>query len=151
MTTEKKKSRYYIPVGVYRTNLSEVTPNIKSRSYSILTGVDAQGNRVQYDINVLKNPNVNANSIVEVENGNLNYVKNLACKYRTSAISLTFSKSDLDSSVLTINKEYMIKFDDKNSKYDGKFILTRKTEYYSPETYGYRMSTALTLNRVNLV
>ena len=150
MKLEKKNNRWYVPTGIYRIQMTDSIYNVQSNNFSVLTGIDADGNRVDYDIDITGHGNKNANKVIEVENNNLMYVKNLASKYRSSAISLTFTKIELDSSVFTINKEYMFKFQNMNDGKSGRYMLRRKREYYVNQNNEYPLSTALTFSKVEI-
>ena len=150
MAVETKKKRYYIPTGIQAIYMTEPTFNLTANDFSKITGIDSDGNKVTYNVDVTGKGNKTATKVVNVENNNLKYVKNLATQYRSSAIVVTFSKNDLDSSVLTMNKEYMIHFVGEYADKTGRYILNRKREYYTIENAIYRMSTDFTLNKVDL-
>lgn len=150
MAIETKKKRYYIPTGIQAVQVTEPAYNISANDFSKVTGIDADGHKVTYNIDITGKGNKTATKVINVENNNLKYVKNLAIQYRSSAIGVMFSKNDLDSSVLSMNKEYMLHFVGEYRDKSGRYILNRKREYYTIENSIYRMSTALTLNKVDL-
>ena len=67
-----------------------------------------------------------------------------------SAIQLLIQKTDLDSSVITMNKEFIIKTDDVYDKdrYNGRYILTRKRELYLRQDENFVMNTMLLFEKL---
>ena len=151
MATEYRKNRYYIPTGIQAVSGSDPAYNVTSQNYTKIVGVDADGNRVDYDMDITGKGNKTATKVINVENNNLKYVQNLASMYKSSVTTVHFSKNDLDSSVLTMNKEYRIKFRGENAPKTGRYILNRKREYYVQDDGRFRMSTTMSLNKVDLV
>ena len=151
MATEYRKQRYYIPTGIQAVAISDPAYNISAQNYTKIVGIDADGNRVDYYIDITGKGNKTATKVINVDNNNLLFIKNLASQYKSSATTVHFSKNDLDSSVITMNKEYMLKFRGNNSNKTGRYILNRKREYYVQDDGKFRMSTTLSLNKVELV
>ena len=67
-----------------------------------------------------------------------------------SSIQLLIQKNDIDSEVLTINKEYTIKADEtyNTDRYNGKYILVRKRELYIREDETFTMCVMLLFEKV---
>ena len=152
MATEIPKKRYYIPTGIQAMNITDPAINVSANNITKIVGIDADGNRVDYDVDMTNGKgNKNATKVINVENNNLRYVQNLASGYKSSSITIVFSKNDLDSSVLTMNKEYMLNFVGEYKPKSGRYILNRKREFYTSDNTVYRLNTTFNLNKVELV
>jgi hypothetical protein len=88
------------------------------------------------------------NKIVRINNDNPNMVKNMKADLETSSTLLSINKNDLDTSALTINKEYIIKNYDVHSDKDGRFLLARKREIYMREDTSFVMNTILEFKKL---
>ena len=86
--------------------------------------------------------------IVRVKNDNVNMVKNVKAQVELENVKLSVNKNDLDSSVMTINKEYIIKNIDAQSANDGKFLLSRKRELFIRQDTNFVMNTMLDFKRL---
>lgn len=71
--------------------------------------------------------------IIRVLNDNPNMVKNVKANIEMNVSQLSINKNDLDASVFTPNKEYIIKNYDVHSDKDGHFVLKDKKEVYMRE------------------
>ena len=152
MAIEPHKRRYYIPSGIQAFNISDPTVNITSNNITKIVGVDADGNKVEYSTDLTNGKgNKNATKVVNVDNNNLRYVQNVASSYKSSSINVIFTKSDLDSSVITMNKEFMINFVGEYKNKSGRYIMNRKREFYTSDNDLYRLNTTFNLNKVELV
>lgn len=85
---------------------------------------------------------------IRVMNDNANVLKNIKSQIENSAIQFSVNKNDLDSSVLTVNKEYIIKNYDVHSDKNGRFLLTRKREIYMREDDKFVLNTVLDFNKI---
>lgn len=79
---------------------------------------------------------------------NLDTIDVIKKSIENSMAKLTVIKSNIDSTILTPNKNYIIKNFEANKQYDGKYILVRKIDVISHDTAGFSSSTTLILNRV---
>lgn len=65
-----------------------------------------------------------------------------------TSFSISILKTDLDSSILTINKSYIIRNYDKLDNKDGYFLLSKKKEVYTPDDGNFILSTILTFRKI---
>lgn len=87
---------------------------------------------------------------IRVSNDNTGLLDNMVAASDTGAIQLLIQKTDIDSSVLTMNKEYIVNAEDMygHKDYNGKYILTRKRELYIREDENFIMNTMLLLEKI---
>ena len=77
-------------------------------------------------------------------------LNNIVSTINNSAIQIMVQKTDIDSSIFTINKEYIIRADSayNTEDYNGRYILARKRELYIKSGDNYTMSTMLLFRKV---
>ena len=91
---------------------------------------------------------------MRIKNDNSGVIDNIINSANTSAVQILIQKTDIDSSVLTMNKEYIIHADEVyGDAYNGKYILIRKREMYVRENNNFTMNTMLLFEKLpdNLV
>lgn len=69
--------------------------------------------------------------VLRVENDNANMVKNEKARIENKQAKFTIVKADLDISVLTINRKYIIKNYSTHSDKDGLFLLQKRIDIFS--------------------
>ena len=98
------------------------------------------------DLNFIKGGS--GTTIIQVANDNSNYIKNVISKIQNKANRLVVNKNDLDCSVFTINKKYIVKNYDAHSNKDGKFLLSSKAHMFLREDDKFAMNTMLVFDKV---
>lgn len=102
----------------------------------------------QFSINLGLTTNGTGNKIIRITNDNVNMLKTIASDIKNKQNQLFLNKNDLDFTVFTINKEYLIKNYSSHSDKDGKFILTKKTVIFMREDDKFMCNTALDFNKL---
>lgn len=74
-----------------------------------------------------------------------NYKKGL----ENSLITLTFAKSDIDTSIITPNKRIVVRNYETNSKYNGNYLLSNKQDIFTPNGNEYIINTRVSLRKIN--
>ena len=59
---------------------------------------------------------------------NIDYIDTLVDDMQNTSILLNITKTEIDSSILTPNKEYLVQNFSGYRKYDGKYLLAYKRE-----------------------
>ena len=90
-----------------------------NKRYNSIIGVDIQGNTIQEELRVAATPDSTQKVILERAD-NLDYIYNVKTAIESVAVVLTMSKTEIDSSIFTPNKEYQIKHYSSSREYDGK-------------------------------
>ena len=86
--------------------------------------------------------------IIVSKNDNPNEVKNFKAELENKINQLTISKHDLDPSVFTPNKRYVVKNYNAHADKDGLFLLNKKTEIYSRESNIFKCITMLNFSKI---
>ena len=86
--------------------------------------------------------------IIVTKNDNPNEVKNHKSELENQINKLTVHKYDLDPSVFTPNKKYVVKNYAAHSDKDGLFLLNKKTEIYTREADNFRCITMMNFSKI---
>ena len=116
--------------------------DIVSGKYTI--GIDAS--KVEYNKNHVTNKLVN--KVMNVSNNDKNVINSISSNIESSNITLSIVKNDLDASLFTINKEYIIK-DPLHDEYNGRYILTQSKQLFIKQNENFIMSTVLSFKKVS--
>ncbi len=131
MIINKEKSMYQIDVD---DSDCEVADNhISGKSYSKLAATDTSGTTLNKTVIDLSESNIlDKVKNIRLCNNNSGLLDNMISSLNSSAVQLLIQKTDVDSSILTMNKEYIIQTDDvyDEAKYNGRYLLIRKRELY---------------------
>lgn len=132
MSKDAESNMYIIPVDAKNTNVYE--DNMTEKSFNKLYGITGSGAKKEVNINI----NVSKNStektkIIRVPYENMGLLDIIKNTVEGGSNVLTISKSNIDCSVITMNKHYTIKNYEKYQKIDGDFIISRKKEIFVKE------------------
>ena len=129
MITNRQQSIYEMYVSSADCELSD--NSLAEMSFSKISGTSTNGTVVNKTISAATSSNIISKSKpVRISNGNNGIVDNMVSDIDTSAIQLLVQKIDVDGSIFTMNKEYIIRAEDAYSteKYNGRYLLIRKRE-----------------------
>lgn len=87
------------------------------------------------------------NQVMNVSNNDQNVISPISHNIESSNITLSLVKNDLDASLFTINKEYIIK-DPLHEEYNGRYILTQSKQLFIKQNENFIMSTVLSFKKV---
>ena len=149
MTTDYKNSLYNMNVSSKDCSLSD--NNLYEKSFSEIIATDTSGNTRNSKISVSQDASIRGKSkAIRLQNDNTNMLNNIVSTINNSAIQIMVQKTDIDSSIFTINKEYIIRADSayNTEDYNGRYILARKRELYIKSGDNYTMSTMLLFRKV---
>lgn len=122
---DRTNHAYIIYVDAKKTSIS--VDKFANKQYNSIIGVDTEGNTVQEELRVPPTPDSTEKTII-TRTDSLDYIYNIKRAVESVAVILTVSKTEIDSSLFTPNKEYQIKHYSSSREYDGKYILSYKKE-----------------------
>lgn len=150
MITSEEQSMYQIEIDAQDCELAD--NHVSDKSYSKLSVTNTSGNKVDASLSNKSESSsiVSKTRSVRVSNDNTGLIDNMISSLDNSAVQLLVQKNDIDSSVLTMNKEYFIKADEVygSDKYNGRYLLTRKRELYIREDDDFSMDVMLLLEKI---
>lgn len=133
MITNYNTKNYQIDISaadsqVYQNRVTE-------KLYTSLSGISEQGQTKSQALSINQSKYSNDKTeIIRTPSSNPNLLKNVTAGTNQTSSHVTLNKVDVDASVFTPNKRYIIRNYDGHKDRDGDFILTRKREIYFFET-----------------
>lgn len=122
---DRTNHAYIIYVDAKKTSIS--VDKFANKQYNSIIGVDTEGNTIQEELRVTPTPDSTEKTII-TRTDSLDYIYNIKRAVESVSVILTVSKTEIDSSLFTPNKEYQIKHYSSSREYDGKYILSYKKE-----------------------
>lgn len=128
---DKKKKCYVIQVGFnsVTVDVDKISDNI----YNMYYGVTSEGDVKKKKLNV--NPDKKSKikpKLYRIYNNNKKIIRSAANENSAARFVITLTKSDIDMSLISLHKEYVITFDEESEVKgaSGKYILTGKREIF---------------------
>ena len=122
---DRTNHAYIIYVDAKKTSIS--VDKFANKQYNSIIGVDTDGNTIQEELRVPPTPDSTEKTII-TRTDSLDYIYNIKRAVESVSVILTVSKTEIDSSLFTPNKEYQIKHYSSSREYDGKYVLSYKKE-----------------------
>lgn len=142
MYTNKEQKNYQINVPSIDTNLKR--NQLFEKTYTSLTATTTSGEINSTELNVNKSDySGDKNNLTRIANNNTNMLANIQGDIDSTSIIFTMAKVGLDTSVLNINKRYVIRNFDVHSDLDGDFLLSRKTDLFIRQGTTFELETDL--------
>lgn len=123
-----KNNKVYI-LNIDSNNTSIEINKIKDKSYNSIIGIDTMGNMKKLQLNIPINKESKEKiTLHRIFNDNMESLQSLKTIMDDSSILLNISKSEIDSTLLTPNREYLVQNYSSYKQYDGRFLLSYKKE-----------------------
>lgn len=121
---------------------------IKNKKYNKIIGISSTGDIKDVLLNEYDENKKEKTLIQRIFNDNMTYVDNMKAEVDSSRVILQITRTELDSSVITPNKEYIIKNYREFQEYNGRFILSSKREIFIPEDTKFISVTIMVFKKV---
>ena len=146
LDTETKSYNIYIDAP----NSNMVLDNYSDKSFNNIVAISTVGNgrTIQVQVDPKSIANTNKSRILRVNNENFNQMYQLKNEVELSSTILRVLKNDIDSSIFTINMQYIIKNYTTYQYLDGKYLLKSKRELFIKEGESYISNTILTFAKI---
>lgn len=128
MCIDDKNKSYIIPIDA---NYSKMyTNNSAEKHFNVLHGITSSGKTKDVEASINKSSvSEDRKKTVRVPYENFGVLENMKNGIEGQSHILTVSKSNLDSSIITLNKHYIVNHY-KYTNLSGNFILSRKVESF---------------------
>ena len=122
--------------------------NISNKIVNKVTTIDTSGN-VQEKILASNQTGITKtmNQIINLDNDDSNAINTIASNIESGNIRISIIKNDLDASMFTINKEYIIN-DPLHSEYNGRYLLVSTKQFFVKQSEYFVMSTVLNFKKI---
>ena len=115
--------------------------------YNNIIGIDSSGSKVNTDISSDRTSMLSKTVIYRYNTDNTNNNHSLKSSIENTEKIINIVKNNLDTSIFTINKEYIINYHN-NEDYNGNFILLKKKEIFSKEEDHFAITNLFTFSKV---
>ena len=151
MKIDSSKSIYEIFIDEDDYEISD--DHISEKSFSKVLAANASGEVFKKDVytseeSVLVNTKYKS---IRLMNDNNTLLDNFTSSIKSSSIQFLIEREYIDSSVITPNKEYIIRGDEvyNSEVYDGRYLLTRKRDVFVRDSDTFISSTMMMLSKVS--
>lgn len=134
-------------IGIDASKVEYVKNNVSNKMVNKVTVINSKGEVFQQDIDDNKARITSTiNQIMNVSNNDQNTINPISYSVESANITITIVKNDLDASLFTINKEYIIN-DPVHESYSGRYILLNVKQLFIKQNGNFIMSTVLKFKR----
>lgn len=122
--------------------------NVTNKLVNKVTVINSKGDVFQQELSDNKSKITSTiNQVMNISNNDQNVINPISYSIESSNITLSIVKNDLDASLFTLNKEYIIR-DPLHKEYNGRYILTQSKQLFIKQTDNFIMSTILSFRKV---
>lgn len=129
MITNYNTKNYQIDISAADTQvyLNKVTEKV----YTAVSSISESGMTKDQSLNINRSKyTTDRTEIIRTPSSNPNLIENITASNNQTSAHITVNKMDIDGSIFTPNKRYVIRNYDGHKDRDGDFILTRKREMF---------------------
>ena len=135
-------------ITVNTTDIEYTKNNISNKLVNKIITIDSEGNVLEKNVDNNKiKVTGNMNRIINISNNDNNAINNITSSIEMNNVMLTIIKNDLDASIFTMNKEYIIN-DELHEDYNGKYLLCSTKQLFVKQTEYFIMTTVLTFKKI---
>lgn len=148
MELDSENHAYIINVSANDTSIK--VNKLVNHEFNSIIGIDTLGNVSEAELNIPDTPETSKKYILErVATNNFDKILNTKNQIESISVAMTISKTEIDGTILTPNKQYQIRNYEANRQYDGKYILSFKKEVLLRQDDNYISSVMFGLRKVS--
>ena len=130
-------------IGIDASKVEYVKNNVTNKIVNKVTVINSKGDVFEQDIEDNKAKVTSTiNQIMNISNNDQNVINNISYSVESANVIITIVKNDLDASLFTLNKEYIIN-DPVHDSYAGHYILLQVKQLFIKQNENFIMSTVL--------
>lgn len=125
------KNKTYI-ININANNTVMDVKKSEDKIFNKIMGVDSYGNTRELELNIPRTEGSSDKLRLErVPSDNMDYANYLKDSIENKTILLSITKTEIDTSLITPNKEYIVHNYPSFSEYNGRFVLSYKKEVFA--------------------
>ena len=144
--TDNNKHTYVMQIDALKTHMD--INIVRNKEYNSIIGVTSTGNTRKINLSLTPENTKEKVALCRVCNDNLRYMDNIKTDLDSSSVVLQISNTEIDSSIITPNKEYIIKNYKEYSEYNGRFILSSKRDIFIQQDKEFISNTILVFRKI---
>lgn len=134
-------------IGIDASKVEYSKNNVSNKLVNKVTVINAKGDVFEQEITDNKARITSTiNQVMNVSNNDQNVINPISSNIESNNITISIVKNDLDASLFTINKEYIIR-DPLHESYSGRYILSQTKQLFIKQNGNFIMSTVLTFKK----
>jgi hypothetical protein len=144
-----RAGKYTVGIDVSKVEYSK--NHVSNKLVNKVTVINSKGDVFQQDIedNQAKNTST-INQIMNISNNDQNTINPIAYSVESANVTITIVKNDLDASLFTLNKQYIIN-DPLHEEYAGRYILQHVKQLFIKQDGSFIMSTVLQFKKATKI
>lgn len=137
-------------IGIDASKVEYSKNNVSNKIVNKVTVINSKGDVFEQDITDNKaNVTNTINQVMNVSNNDQNTINPIVYNIESANVTISIVKNDLDASLFTLNKEYIIN-DPVHESYSGKYILLQSQQLFIKQNGSFIMSTVLKFKKANI-
>lgn len=145
---DRGKKAYILYIDASFTNIQ--VDNISDKICNKIISIDTNGNVIETNVDIPETDNYSEKiKYARIFSDNDKIVNHLKGSSERT-ISISVNKTEIDTSLLTPNKEYIVQNYGSYKQYDGKYILTTKIDVMLRQGENFISNTLFTLEKVKM-
>lgn len=125
--TDHQSKAYILNINAHNTSTD--IRKADEKVFNGITGVDSYGNTKDVELNIPKTKGSSSKYRLErVPSDNMEYVDYLQSKIQDSTMLFSVTKTEIDTSLITPNKEYIVRNFPTYDEYNGNYVLSYKKD-----------------------
>lgn len=130
-------------IGIDASKVEYIKNNVSNKMVNKVTVINSKGDVFEQDIDQNKAKITSTiNQVMNVSNNDTNTINPISYSVESANVTITIVKNDLDASLFTINKEYIIN-DPIHDSYSQRYILLSVKQLFVKQNENFIMSTVL--------
>ena len=122
---------------------------LKDKKYHKLIGVDGFGNYNDVELKVAKNENGTEKiKLQRLYNKNMEFINSIKDMIEEDAFVININKTEIDTDLLTPNREYLVQNYSSYKEYDGRYLLAYKRDIMIQQNGDFISNTIIGLRKV---
>lgn len=135
-------------ISVDDANVITQKDNSSNLVFNNLIGINSDGSKSSTTITSDRQKLLTKTQIQRYNNDNTNNNISTKSTIENREKVINIIKHNLDTSILTINKQYIINYKNKDEEYTGQYLLLKKKEVFSREETHFCITNVLTLSKI---
>lgn len=136
-----RSGKYTISIDASKVEYSK--NNVTNKMVNKVTVINSKGDTFEQDVNDNKTKITSTiNQVMNISNNDQNTINSIVYSVESSNVIISLVKNDLDASLFTINKEYIIN-DYVHESYSKRYILLNVQQLFIKQNGNFIMSTIL--------
>lgn len=147
VVTDNQNKAYVLNINVKDTTID--MKKAEDKVFNKVIGVDSYGNTKEVDLDIFKTDGNSSKAKIErVPSDNMEYIDYLKDKIENTSVIMNIAKTEIDTSLITPNKEFLVSNYPSLSEYNGRYVLAYKKEAFVRQDEHFISSTIFGIKKV---